>query len=884
MTKESGCFQSSMVWFLLFIACLCLFSPVAHSAEKITLQLAWKHQFQFAGYYAAKAKGFYSDAGLDVTIVEGGEGKFAKEQVENGHAQYGVAGSELLLYHHEGLPFVVLGAIFQHSPSILLTKKEDTLFTPSSLINKKVMLLPGKKDADILSVFMHEGIPLSSITRLDQSYNLDDLINGKTDAVSAYVTNEPYLLQQKGVEPAIIDPATYGVDFYSDCLFTTRDEVRNHPDRVKNFREASLRGWDYAMAHPEEIIDLIIARYHPQKDRDHLLYEAGEMKKLIFPGLVEMGHMNPQRWQHIGQTFVELGEIPEQFELDGFLYDPSPGLDYDLFYQLLMGLAALLVTTIFAMLLIFNRRLNKAIAQKTEKLRRSEQRFESIFKTMSCGVVICEPGTGQSGFTVSALNPVAQRHCTSANKEIVEGTDLLQLFPGFFDIGLVEILNLVKESRIAHTFPVSHYLDDNQDLFIEGYACPLEGKPMVIIYDDVTQKQMIQAQSQRSHKLEALGTMAGGIAHDFNNILASILGFSELLKDSLPPNSPEAEDLDQIIISSRRAADLVRQILTFSRYEKPNLIPLDPKPVVRKALSLLRASTPRSIAINQDLAPDCATIVGDANQLTQVILNLGNNGVLAVDEEQGSLFVSLKTVELESSLNVLQTTITPGHYLVLEIRDNGVGIHPAHMERLFDPYFTTREVGEGAGMGLAVARGIVENHGGRVFIESTPGDGSSAWVYLPVAEEDKKSIERIIQTDLPTGNENILLVDDEKTLATATARKLEGLGYSVTVHNDPRAALAEIAENRHGFDLVVSDQSMPGMTGDHLISEIKALRLDLPIIICSGYAAKIDRETILRIGGAEYLLKPVTTDILGQTIRRILDSHSQKAIPQHPPS
>ena len=200
-----------------------------------------------------------------MTIVEGGKGRFAREEVLSGRAQYGVAGSKLILHRAQGDPFVVLAPIFQHSPSILLARKDSGISNLHHLIGKRVMLLPGKKDADILAAFLNEGISIDSIQRIDQSYNLNDLIEGRTDVVNAYLTNEPWHLEEKGIVPEIISPQTYGVDFYSDCLFTTEQEIKRHPDRVDQFLKASLRGWKYAMSHPEEIIDLLLTDYGLKK-------------------------------------------------------------------------------------------------------------------------------------------------------------------------------------------------------------------------------------------------------------------------------------------------------------------------------------------------------------------------------------------------------------------------------------------------------------------------------------------------------------------------------------------------------------------------------------------------------------------------------------------
>ncbi|MFO7750941.1 MAG: ABC transporter substrate-binding protein, partial [Desulfobacteraceae bacterium] len=369
-------FPKAAGWFfcLLFL----LLTPHwATASDGVVLQLAWKHQFQFAGYYAALHRGLYQKAGLDVTIVEGGEGKFAREELLSGGAQYGVAGAELILHRMEGDPFVVMAPIFQHSPSVLLARKDSGISSLQDLIGKRVMLLPGKKDADILAAFVNEGIDLEAIHRLDQTYDLEDLIQKKTDAVSAYITNEPWLLSRMGIEPQIISPLTYGVDFYADCLFTTEQEIEKHPERVQLFLDASLEGWEYAMAHPGEIIDLLVTEYGVKKSRDHLRYEAEAIRELMFPDLVQIGHMNPGRWRHIAETYAKIGLMDGDYSLEGFLYDPNPEFDYT-WLKWAAGISLALVLILGGGTLVlfgYNRRLAGEIADRRaaeEQLRQSE--------------------------------------------------------------------------------------------------------------------------------------------------------------------------------------------------------------------------------------------------------------------------------------------------------------------------------------------------------------------------------------------------------------------------------------------------------------------------------------------------------------------------------
>lgn len=334
--------------------------------EPVILQLAWLHQFQFAGYYAAVEQGFYREAGFDVTIVEGTSKKRPIEEVVSGRANYGVARSELLLRRMHGEPVVALAAIIQHSAITMLAKKESGISSPQDMIGKRVMLLPGDDAAEYLAMFANEGVSLDKVKIIPSTYNIEDLIDGKTDVFNAYITNEPYYLEQKGIPASIILPITYGIDFYGDCLFTSEQEINKRPDQVKAFRAASLRGWEYAMAHSEELIKVIVNTYSDKKSRDHLRFEARAMRKLMLPDLVEMGHMNPGRWQHMADTYVALGMADSGYSLDGFLYDPNPIPDYS-WVPRVLGIVTsvfILISLCLFILLRFNKKLRLEVAQR----------------------------------------------------------------------------------------------------------------------------------------------------------------------------------------------------------------------------------------------------------------------------------------------------------------------------------------------------------------------------------------------------------------------------------------------------------------------------------------------------------------------------------------
>lgn len=332
------------------------------AGEPVTLQLKWRHQFQFAGYYAAMARGYYRDAGLEVRLLEAEPGHDPVEAVLQGRADFGVGTSELVLLRGRGEPVVVLAAIFQHSPLILLARKTQAVADLQALHDQPVMIEP--QSAELLAYFRNEGVDPAQLHLVKHTFEVRDLIAGRVAAMSAYATDEPFQLRLAGVDCLTFTPRAGGIDFYGDNLFTTEAQIRAHPERVRRFREASLRGWDYALAHPEEIIALIRREYGPRKGVDHLRFEAEQTAQLMHPGLIEVGHMNPGRWRHIADTYAEFGMLPRDFDLAGFLYDPMPRRDmrWLVWTAALLGAALLATAGWIWPLLRLNRRQRAARA------------------------------------------------------------------------------------------------------------------------------------------------------------------------------------------------------------------------------------------------------------------------------------------------------------------------------------------------------------------------------------------------------------------------------------------------------------------------------------------------------------------------------------------
>jgi len=383
-----------MPWRLCLLALtLCGFlGATTPGLERVNLQLKWHHQFQFAGYYAAQQQGYYRDAGLDVTLIEGEPGTDAVQSVISGTAQYGVGSSYLMVSRQKGMPVVVLGVVYQHSPEILMARARSRVATVQDLVGKRVML--EDKTDELTAYLKEEGVAEKSLHLLAHSFNPDDLVQGKVDCISAYSTDEPFFMAQAHQDWIELSPRMGGIDFYGDNLFTSEAELRAHPARARAFLEASMKGWKYAMQHPEEIADLIISRYGQRRGRAYLLYEAQKMVPLLQAGTVEMGYMYRGRWQHIADTYAGLNLLPKDFSLDGFLYDPAAKTRQDN-QHLLLALAGLVIIGVVlggTSLAFFrlNLRLKKEIATRLavmEEKARLESQLQQDQKMKSLGVL-----------------------------------------------------------------------------------------------------------------------------------------------------------------------------------------------------------------------------------------------------------------------------------------------------------------------------------------------------------------------------------------------------------------------------------------------------------------------------------------------------------------
>ncbi|MBU0909583.1 MAG: response regulator, partial [Proteobacteria bacterium] len=499
-------------------------------------------------------------------------------------------------------------------------------------------------------------------------------------------------------------------------------------------------------------------------------------------------------------------------------------------------------------------RIKNEIAERiqTEKeLRTAKEEWEKTFNAIND--VVCIQNTEMK---ILRVNQAVTKLFNIDQKDVI-GKYCYEIFRGGLGVcpgcpTLAAVQDLKTHRSVMHheeqgkIFEVSVSPVVNEENKLEG---------IVHIAKDITEQKRIETRISHSHKMEAIGTLAGGIAHDFNNILSAILGYGELAKMRVPADNPAREDIKGVIQAGLRAKELVNQILAFSRKTDNSLIPVHIQSVVKEAMKLLRASIPTNIEFQLRFNAQYCNILADPSHVHQVIMNLGTNAYHAMQEKGGILSVSLKKTCL---MNHVIPDLKAGLYIELEISDTGHGILPEIRDKIFDPYFTTKELGKGTGLGLSVVHGIVKSYGGAITVDSLVGKGSIFTIYFPMVDmqpDEQRGVDR--EEFYQTGTERIMFVEDETAILMYSKKTLEAFGYQVSSFTNGNAAWQEFSIHPDDFDLVITDMAMPNMTGMELSRKILKLRPALPIILYTGHSENITKEQAREYGVSDFLIKPV---------------------------
>ena len=525
-----------------------------------------------------------------------------------------------------------------------------------------------------------------------------------------------------------------------------------------------------------------------------------------------------------------------------------------------------------------------------EQVRESERFLRSALDALSAHIAIID-ATGRVLTTNKAWKEFAAKYGNHALR-CSENTDCFAAQQTFrFENS--------KDAGYAATFVggIHAVLKNEKDLFemeyplncgslgnfwFHGRITPFPGggeRRVVVAHENITErrravedKMRMAAQLRHSYKMEAIGTLAGGIAHDFNNILSSVIGFTELCLLDVNKGSLLESNMLEVYRAGMRARDLVRQILTFARKDENLVQPTQISTIAKEASKLIRSIIPAFINIRLQVESE-ALVMADPTQIHQIFMNLFSNASQAMETDGGELTVCISQTYLDRYYNSMHKRFIPGEFLKITVTDTGIGIDPENLDKIFDPYYTTKGRSEGTGLGLSVVHGIVQACNGEIEVESEPCLGTTFTIYLPIfAQEATTATDKPCR--LPLGTERILFIDDERPIAEMSRQRLSLLGYRVTVVNSSMEALDRLAAGPEDFDLIITDMTMPQMSGDQLAIEAKKVSPKVPVILCTGYSKKISPERAAAIGIDAFIMKPASVDEMAETIRKVLNARS----------
>lgn len=689
--------------------------------EPITVQLRYLHQFQFAGFYAAISQGYYTEAGLDVSLIEAKLGEKTVDEVLSGKAQYGQTQTDLLYYKLQGKPLVALAPIFQHSPTVLMVRGDSAIHSPHDLIGKRVMLEMGDNAISTLAMLQNEGVELSAINVVKQSYGIDELLSGTVDAVGIYLTNRPFLVKNAGLNYRILNPINYGVDFYGDTLFTTEDEVRLHPERVERFLKSTLQGWQYAMEHSEEIVDLLISQYGVSKSRAHLLFEAQAMKELMLPSLVEIGNMNPGRWQRMAEVFVKQGKSPKDYSLDDFIYSPNEAWykQYWVRYFIIAAALLLLVTVFFIYYWQLSKRLKKVIVERNTA-EKNNLRLGHILEQSSNEIYIFDADT----FQFIQVNEGGRNNLGYSMDEL-RGLTPVDLKPdcSLHDFSLL-VKPLLEESQQQLLFETIHQRKNGSFYPVEIRLQVHDVTDSPVFYaivNDITDRKRIDEELlEKNAELEQFIYM---VSHDLKSPLVTVKTFLSYLQQDIDKDDKQriAEDIGFMTTAANKMGILLDDLLKFSRVgrQAKKMVSISFEQLVSDVLNLT-AGVISEKKVNVDVKKVDLILKGDHSELVQIWQNLVENAIKYLGyQENPQVELGVQFVEGEP---------------IFYVKDNGLGIEEQYHEKVFEIFEQLNPSIEGSGLGLAMIKRIVELYKGTMRIESSGlGQGSCFLFTLPLA-------------------------------------------------------------------------------------------------------------------------------------------------------
>ncbi|QTA80511.1 Tol-Pal system protein [Desulfonema limicola] len=860
--------------FILSTCYIIIASSTVYGGESVTLQLKWYHQFQFAGYYAALEKGYYREEGLDVIIKQGDVEIDSAEEVMEARADFGVSNSGILLHWLTGKPVKVLGVIFQHSPHVFITMKTSGILHPHDMAGRRIGLNKTPRDAELLAALLNEGVLLNQIyPPLGGKCTNSMYYDGSADASSAYITNEPYYLEQKGISYHIIKPITYGVDFYGDILFTSEEQLRKHPKRVRQFRTASLKGWEYAMQNQEELVDIIIKRYGSTKSREHLLYEAEKMQELILPKLVEIGHMNPGRWHHIAETFIRLNMAEPKYSLKGFMYNP----DHDkTFEHLVYTIIAVCLGAVTGILILFM--LNRKLRRDIEKRKQIEEKlsFQAMILEQIKDAIIATDIQGQITYANEAAALAVKKtpeEITGRNVHIL-GQDTLS---GASQDEIIQ--NTLKFGKWHGR--IVNIADNGTKTFLETRTWKIfdiKGNPkgMIGISTDIT--DIFKAKEEAEKANHAKSEFLANMSHEIRTPLNSVLGFSEILQNMVT-DEKQKNFLNKIHSSGKTLLSLINDILDLSKIDAGkmdiNFEPIDIKEIFLDIEFMFQDRfTSKGLEFIYEIS-HCfpGFLCLDKLRTRQILINLVGNALKFTETGKVVLRAYFLNPGNQEIKNKGKSSI------VFEVEDTGIGISKDQQEIIFKSFCQqkgdySKKYG-GTGLGLTISKRLTEIMGGEIIVESEPGKGSIFRLIFPDPEIIvKRSVEHYEAADdninIKFEPAAILIVDDNEANRELLKEYLSCFPFSLKMAESGEYAMGILEADRE-FDLVLADIIMPGMDGYTLNQRIKNNKnlKHIPVIAVTASAFKNDMEK-LKENFEACLIKPFDKVKLISVLKKFL--------------
>ncbi|WP_247869981.1 ABC transporter substrate-binding protein [Methylophaga sp. SB9B] len=882
---------------LLLFANLALADETNQNLTSVSVKLHWQHQFQFAGIYAAVEKGFYQEAGLDVTLLNGQKAPF--NEIENGDVDFGISGAGLVVERLKGRPFVALAAIFQSSPYTWLVRADSDIKHPNDFIGKTVTR---QSYADDLSaMLLRFNIHPHQLNIVDPTTDdIDNLIAGKVDALTAYISNEPFWMREQGVNYRTLSPHEFNINFYSDIIFTSEQYLKRQPQIVDAFRDATIRGWQYALEHPHEMIDVIEKDFNSQnKSRAHLEFEAEKLSELSLYPTVSIGHMTIERWQKIAEHYQQLGLINDDHRLEGFIYDPTPSLSVWLKW---LVFSLFLIAALMAMGYFIKRQHAKVLSQQIaiqtatleaelekgkqleEKAKRESERLQTLLNhTMEGVITIDETGIIQN-FNVASVRLFGYQ------PEEIIGQNITLLMPAqhrhHHEAGMSRFLSTEQSKIIGQPIELEALHKSGQMIPIELTlsAFKWEGHYFFtgIARDISLQKAehlaLIAAKEEAEKANQAKSEFLSAMSHELRTPLNAVLGFAHLLQsDQMAPlNDTQQDSLKLIIQSGEHLLKLINDVLELAKIEtgtvEVSIEPVDVSVAIKHCLPMLQNLASRyKVNILTGEIPD-HLVLADLTKLKQILINLVSNAI-KYNRPDGEVFIS---GEIIHGLNRLRITV----------QDTGIGIPQDKQNYLFTAFDRLGQENsgiEGTGVGLIVTQRLIKAMDGHIGFESKENVGSRFWVELPITNQtlhngslSQQTSSLLSEPSVKSATGTVILhIEDNPANIKLMEAFFDRLPqYELYVCKTAEAGLEWLENNMP--KVILMDINLPGISGLQATEQINANPKfrHIPVIAVTAAAMPYDLQQAEGLFTA-YLTKPVNFSLLKELLNQFAGPAAQ---------